>query len=166
MVSCKGGSLQTINTMFNELITNQILTIPIFAWSVAQFLKVVVVLQQKKRLDFRYFVISGGMPSSHSTFVSALATAIAFSDGLGSVTFAIAVIFAFVVMYDAAGIRHSVGQQAVVLNRLLREIGERRPATVLGRDFRELIGHTPFQVLVGGLLGIGIATLWISITGV
>jgi len=152
--------------MFHELITNKILIIPLCSWAIAQLLKVIVVLLQKKQLDVRYFVVSGGMPSSHSSFVSALASAVAFSEGLGSVAFGISLIFALVVMYDAAGIRHSVGQQAVVLNRILREIGERRPAKVLGRDFRELVGHTPFQVVVGGLLGIGTAWIWVSITGI
>ena len=152
--------------MFHELINNQILIIPLCSWAIAQLLKVVVVLLQKKQLDVRYFVVSGGMPSSHSAFVSALATAVAFSEGLGSVAFGISVIFASVVMYDAAGIRHSVGQQAAVLNRILREIGERRPVKVLGRDFRELVGHTPFQVVVGGLLGIATAWSWITISGV
>ena len=152
--------------MFHELITNNILIIPLCSWAIAQLLKVVVVLIQKKQLDIRYFVVSGGMPSSHSAFVSALATAVAFSEGLGSVIFGISVIFALVVMYDAAGIRQSVGQQAVVLNRILREIGARRPVKVLGHDFRELVGHTPFQVVAGGLLGIGTAWLWVTISGV
>lgn len=152
--------------MFHELITNNILIIPLCSWAIAQLLKVVVVLIQKKQLDIRYFVVSGGMPSSHSAFVSALATAVAFSEGLGSVTFGISAIFTLVVMYDAAGIRQSVGQQAAVLNRLLREIGERRPVSVLGRDFRELVGHTPFQVVIGGLLGIGTAWSWVAISGV
>ena len=152
--------------MFNELITNKILIIPVCAWAIAQLIKVIMVLKQKKQLDFRYFVLSGGMPSSHSSFVTALATAVAFNDGFGSVTFGISAIFALVVMYDAAGIRQSVGQQAAVLNRILREIGERRPAKVLGREFRELVGHTPYQVMVGGLLGIGTAWLWFIIAGI
>jgi len=151
--------------MFYELISNKILIIPLCSWAIAQLVKVVIVLLQKKQLDIRYFVVSGGMPSSHSAFVSALATAVAFSEGLGSVAFGISIIFALVVMYDAAGIRHAVGQQAAVLNRILREIGERRPVKVLGRDFKELVGHTPFQVMVGGLLGIGTAWLWVTISG-
>lgn len=151
--------------MFHELIGNKVLIIPLCSWAIAQLLKVIVVLIQKKQLDVRYFVVSGGMPSSHSSFVSALATAVALSEGLGSVAFGISMILALVVMYDAAGIRHSVGQQASVLNRILREIGERRPVKVLGRDFKELVGHTPLQVVVGGLLGIGTAWLWFIITG-
>ncbi|MFH0768570.1 MAG: divergent PAP2 family protein [Chloroflexota bacterium] len=151
--------------MLYEIITNKALVIPLCSWAIAQLLKVIVVLLQQKRLDIRYFIVSGGMPSSHSAFVSALATTVAFVDGLGSVTFGISVIFAWVVMYDAAGIRQSVGQQAAVLNRILRELGTRRPVRVLEHEFRELVGHTPFQVMIGGLLGIGTAWLWFAISG-
>ena len=146
--------------MFYELITNQILIIPICSWAVSQLLKVTIVLIQKKQLDLRYFVISGGMPSAHSAFVSALATAAALIEGLGSTAFGISAILAFVVMYDAAGVRQSVGKQSVVLNRIIRELRFRRPVVELERDLREFIGHTPVQVIVGGLLGIFIAWLW------
>ena len=152
--------------MFHEILTNKALIIPLCSWAIAQLIKVIVVLIRKERLDIRYFVVSGGMPSSHSAFVAALATTVAFIEGPGSVAFGIAVIFALVIMYDAAGIRQSVGQQAAVLNRILQELGTRRPAKVLGQEFRELVGHTPFQVIVGGILGIGMAWLWVIITGV
>ena len=152
--------------MFYELITNKILIIPICSWAVSQLLKVTVVLIQKKQLDLRYLVISGGMPSAHSAFVSALATSVAFIEGLGSAAFGISAILAFVVMYDAAGVRQSVGKQSVVLNRIIRELKLRRPVIELERDLREFIGHTPFQVIVGGLLGIFVAWLWIAIAGV
>ena len=152
--------------MFYELITNKILIIPICSWAVSQLLKVTIVLIQKKQLDLRYLVISGGMPSAHSAFVSALATAVAFIEGLGSVAFGISAILAFVVMYDAAGVRQAVGKQSVVLNRIIRELKLRRPVVELERDLREFIGHTPFQVIVGGLLGIFVAWLWTAIAGV
>ena len=105
----------------------------------------------------------GGMPSSHSALVAGLATAVAFVDGVGSVTFGIATVFALVVMYDAATVRHSVGQQAAVLNRVMKEIHERQPVRVLGRELKELIGHSPMEVFVGGALGIFIAWLWITV---
>ena len=103
------------------------------------------------------------MPSSHSALVAGLATAVALVEGVGSVTFGVSVVLAFIVMYDAATVRHSVGQQAVILNRVLKEIQERRPVKVLGRELKELIGHSPLEVLVGGFLGIGIAWLWIIV---
>ena len=152
--------------MFNEIITNKVLIIPICAWAVSQLLKAILLLIQKKPINLQYLVISGGMPSSHSTFVTALATAVAYIEGIASAAFGISVIFALVIMYDAAGIRQSVGNQAVVLNRIIRELGDRHHRTELGHDLREFVGHTPFQVIIGGLLGIFIAWLWIAIAGI
>jgi hypothetical protein len=148
-----------------EIITNKALIIPICSWAIAQLLKVLIVLIQQKQLELRYFVGSGGMPSSHSAFVSALATAVALIEGFGSVAFAISVILALVVMYDAAGVRQSVGKQSVVLNRIIRELRLRRPMIEVERDLREFIGHTSFQVAVGSLLGIFIAWLWLTVAG-
>ncbi len=151
--------------MFYEIITNKVLIIPICSWAIAQLLKVIIILIQKKQLDLRYLVISGGMPSSHSAFVSALATSVALIQGLGSVAFGISTIFALVVIYDAAGVRRSVGQQSVILNRIMRELRDRRPVTELGRDLREFVGHTQFQVITGALLGIVLAWSWLAIAG-
>ena len=151
--------------MLYEIITNKVLIIPICSWAIAQVLKVIIILIQKKQLDLRYLFISGGMPSSHSAVVAALATSVALSQGLGSVAFGISAILALVVMSDAAGVRQSVGQQAVALNRIIRELRLRRPLTELERDLREFIGHTLFQVIVGGLLGTIIALSWLAIAG-
>ena len=151
--------------MLHEIITNKVLIIPICSWAIAQLLKVIIILIQKRQLDLRYLVGSGGMPSSHSAVVSALATSVAFIQGLGSVAFGISAMFALVVMSDALGVRRSVGQQSVVLNRILRELRLRRPIVGLGHDLREFIGHTQFQVIVGGLLGIVVAWLWLAIEG-
>jgi len=151
--------------MVFEIITNKVLIIPICCWAIAQLLKVMVVLVRKRQLDLRYLVISGGMPSSHSAFVSALATSVALIEGVGSVAFGISAILALVVMYDAAGVRQSVGKQSVVLNRIIRELRLRHTITELERDLREFIGHTSFQVIVGGLLGVAVSWLWITIAG-
>jgi len=147
-----------------EIITNKVLVAPLCAWAVAQLLKVFITLVKDKRLDLRYLVISGGMPSAHSALVSALATSVAIIQGLGSVAFGITAILALVVMYDAAGIRQSVGLQSVVLNRIVQELRSRRPMAELERDLREFIGHTPFQVIAGAALGIIVAWLWVTIT--
>ena len=149
--------------MLYEIITNKVLIIPICSWAAAQLLKVLLVLIQKRQLDLRYLVISGGMPSAHSALVSALATSVALVQGVGSVAFGITAILALVVMYDSAGVRQSVGKQSVVLNRIMRELKFRRPITELERDLKEFVGHTSFQVIIGGLLGIFIALLWIAI---
>ena len=151
--------------MFNEIITNNVLIIPICSWAIAQVIKVIIILVWKKKLDLRLLFFSGGMPSSHSAFVTALATSVALIDGLGSVAFGISAIFALVVIYDAAGVRRSVGQQSVMLNRIIRDFRDRRPATEWGRDLRVFVGHTPLQVIIGALIGIAVAWSWLIIAG-
>ena len=149
--------------MLHEITTNMALVVPICAWAVAQLAKIFTSLLQGKGLDLRYLSGSGGMPSAHSAFVTALATSVAMIQGLGSVAFGITVILALVVMYDAAGVRQSVSQQSTVLNRVVEELRLRRPMAELGSDLRELVGHTPFQVITGAALGIAVAWLWITI---
>ena len=141
---------------------NSVIIVPICAWAAAQLIKVLLVLVKRKELDLRYFVTSGGMPSAHSAIVSALATSVAMVEGLTSVAFGISVMLALIVMYDAAGVRRSVGKQAIVLNRVVKELRERRPIAELEYNLREFIGHTPFQVLVGAILGIAVAWLWFA----
>jgi len=144
-----------LNTVVNET-----LLISFIAWFVAQTLKVVGGLIRERRLDMSFFIRSGGMPSSHTALVTSLATSVGILLGFNSVEFAITAVFASIVMYDAAGVRRSVSRQSVILNRILQELREHRPKDV-EHDVRELIGHTPFQVFSGALLGIGIAVAWL-----
>ncbi len=104
------------------------------------------------------------MPSAHTALVCALATAVAMMLGLNSVAFAIAAILAMVVMYDAAGVRQAVGRQSRILNRIMKELREKRPRDEVERDLREFIGHTQFQVIAGAILGILIAWVWVTIS--
>ena len=142
-----------------------VLLVSICAWVIAQLLKVFIALIRKKQIDLRLFFSSGGMPSAHSATVSALAASVAIVEGFSSTAFGIAAIFAMVVMYDAAGVRQWVGRQSIVLNRIVKEIRFRRPVAELERDLREFIGHTQFQVVIGAVLGIGIAWIWFTISG-
>ena len=142
---------------------SNVLLASICAWALAQLLKVFFALIGKRQIDLHLIVSTGGMPSSHSAMVCALATSVAIVEGLDSVAFGIATILAMVVMYDAAGVRSWVGKQSVVLNRIVKEIRFRRPLFELERDLREFIGHTPFEVIIGALLGITIAWLWFTI---
>jgi len=141
---------------------NNIIIAPICAWTIAQLLKVLIALVQKRQVDLRYFVTSGGMPSAHSAIVSALATSVAMVEGFGSIAFGISVILALIVTYDAAGVRRAVGKQSIVLDRIVKELRERRPISELEQDLREFIGHTPVQVFVGAILGISVAWLWFA----
>jgi len=94
--------------------------------------------------------------------VSALATAVAMVEGIDSVAFGISVILAVIVMYDAAGVRQSVGRQSIILNRIIAELRDRRPIDELEHNLRVFIGHTPFQVIVGSAMGIILAWLWFT----
>ncbi|MFN8588219.1 MAG: divergent PAP2 family protein [Candidatus Eisenbacteria bacterium] len=110
------------------------------------------------RLNLRRFVETGGMPSSHSASVAALSMAIGLQEGFTSALFGVTLYFSLIVMYDAAGLRRAAGKQAMVLNRLI-ETHFRSPHDDT-QKLMELLGHTPFEVLVGGLLGTGVALLW------
>jgi acid phosphatase family membrane protein YuiD len=135
----------------DALLANEVLAACVLAWVIAQFSKPLIHFVHTRRVNLRYLFTAGGMPSSHSAVVVALATAIGLETGLSSVAFALAAIFAAVVMYDAAGVRRAVSLQARVLNRMLTEIVEAQQFNE--RRLRELIGHTPFEVFVGAMLG-------------
>ena len=150
--------------MLADLVGNKVLIISLCSWAIAQIIKVIVILVQEKRIAWNYFVTSGGMPSAHTATVCALATSIAMIDGLGSIGFSIAVVLAVIVMYDAAGVRQSVGQHSAILNLIVKELSTKVTKLEREKDFREFIGHTPFQVLIGALLGILIAWLGVCIS--
>jgi acid phosphatase family membrane protein YuiD len=139
------------------VVENRILLSALLAWLIAQTVKLAVALFRNRRVDFRYLVSSGGMPSAHSALVTALATAVARVDGLSSPLFAVSAIFASVVMYDAAGVRQAVSAQARILNRMLDEIFTEHAF----RESRllELLGHTRLEVFAGFVLGLGVGIL-------
>jgi acid phosphatase family membrane protein YuiD len=124
---------------------------PLLAWAIAQAAKVILTSVRQRRLNLRVLAETGGMPSSHAAIVMGLTTAVGKYAGLSSASFAIALIFSFVVMYDAAGLRRAAGRQAAILNRLVEDLMHMRG--VQEQRLRELLGHTPFEVVVGGLLG-------------
>jgi uncharacterized protein len=162
---CKFGN-QGRDRVLSEFFNNKVLMISICGWAIAQLLKVLVVLIQEKRVVWNYFITSGGMPSSHASTVTAMTTSIAIVYGLGSVGFCISSVLAVIVMYDAAGVRQSVGQQSVIINRIVKEIQFKSPKDRMEHDLREFIGHTPFQVAMGAALGIFIAWSWLTISPV
>lgn len=118
----------------------------------AQGLKIFWHLWTHKRLNFKIFFHTGGMPSSHSASVCSLATSVGLIDGFNATTFAIAAGLAVIVMYDAAGVRRAAGNMAGILNRMTAEMYANHPEKVPER-LRELLGHTPFEVVVGAFLG-------------
>ncbi|MCU0569223.1 MAG: divergent PAP2 family protein [Oculatellaceae cyanobacterium Prado106] len=137
---------------FTAILTNSVLVVSIIACLLAQVIKVIVELAQHGKLNFRSLVGTGGMPSAHSALVTALATGVGQSAGWGSSEFAIAVIFAIIVMYDAAGVRQAAGKQARILNQILDELFQEDSKFNEDR-LKELLGHTPVQVIAGSALG-------------
>lgn len=139
------------------LMGNTALELGILAWFFAQVIKVLLNAIQHKTLNLKILLSSGGMPSSHSAFVCAIAASIAQMYGLGSPLFALAAALALVVMYDACNVRRAAGEQAKVLNYLLGHLDQISPE-LAGKALQELLGHTPLQVLMGALLGITVGT--------
>ena len=137
---------------------NLILLLAVIAWASAQVLKFIIDAIMNRRFDIKYLFTGGGMPSSHSSFVCACATAVGYKAGTDSVAFAIAVVVALVVMYDAANVRKETGEQAKILNYMMENWEAGKP-DLFGEDLKELIGHTWLQVAMGALLGILIGVL-------
>jgi uncharacterized protein len=125
---------------------------PLVAWAIAQAAKVILTSVRQRKLNLRVLAETGGMPSSHAAIVMGMTTAVGKYAGLTSAPFAIALIFSFVVMYDAAGLRRAAGRQAAILNRLVEDLVHMRG--MQEQRLRELLGHTPVEVLVGAMLGI------------
>lgn len=139
-----------------QLAQNSVLATALIGWLAAQVLKMILVWD--KKFDFKRIIGSGGMPSSHSSFVVALAMSVGFTQGFESVPFAIAVVLALIVMYDAAGIRRSAGQQAAILNKLVESISK-SDFEGTNKKLKELLGHTPIEVFGGAILGAIIAII-------
>jgi uncharacterized protein len=137
------------------LLRNPYFVVPLIAWAIAQASKVIVDSVILHQLSVRRLVTAGGMPSSHSALVVSLTTIIGRLQGVGSPLFAMALIFSSVVMYDATGVRRAAGQQAMVLNRLLDDLFIAHRGIHQER-LRELLGHTPIEVIAGALLGIAV----------
>ncbi|CAG9613284.1 hypothetical protein BACCIP111899_02498 [Bacillus rhizoplanae] len=138
------------------ILHNNPLMSAVIAWFLAQLTKVIITLIKKREFDFAQFFASGGMPSSHSSTVTALAIAIGIEEGITSSVFAIATIFAIIVMYDASGVRLAVSKQAKILNDFFH--GRQTEY----KKLNELVGHTPYQVVIGALLGIVVAIWYCS----
>ncbi|XP_057421844.1 uncharacterized protein LOC130715744 [Lotus japonicus] len=141
------------STSFSLISVNYPLISALVAFALAQGIKFFTTWFKERRWDMKQLVASGGMPSSHSAVVTALAAAIGFQEGFGGPLFAIALVLACIVMYDATGVRLQAGRQAEVLNQIVYELPAEHPLAE-SKPLRELLGHTPLQVIAGGLLGL------------
>ena len=138
---------------FEEFSSNHAFLAALFAWMVAQILKVFTKFLFQKKWDFKRLAGSGGLPSSHSAFVMALSTNIGRQTGFNSTQYAIALAMGLIIMYDAAGVRRAAGTQAKIINKLIDDVYHQRPE-FMKETLKELIGHTPFEVIAGAALGI------------
>ncbi len=142
---------QTIFFNFGDIFKNKIFLITISVWAITQGIKVFIGIIEEKRFNFRWFIGTGGMPSSHAAGVTALAVSCGMQTGFKSPIFAVAAIFALITMFDAQGVRRATGQQAATLNKIIDDMYHHR----FGAErLIELIGHTPLEVIMGFLLGV------------
>lgn len=138
-----------------DFFSNKMLWTSIFACFMAQFLKV---FSGEKKFDLTRIITSGGMPSSHSSFVTCLSTMLGVKYGFNSDMFAIATVFSFIIMYDASGVRQAVGKQATIINKLVEDWHNKK--AIEQEKLKELIGHTQKQVFFGAMLGIALGLIF------
>jgi len=146
------------NEFSATIIDNRILIITLTVWALAQTIKVFLGVIREKKFNFKWFIGTGGMPSSHAAGATALATVIGFHSGFESALFALAAVFALVTMFDAQGVRRSTGQQAEILNKILEDIYWK--GKIESQRLAELIGHTPIQVFTGSIIGFLLAVIF------
>ncbi len=142
---------------FMDFIQNKYIYIPFFLWFGIQLFKLIYDLVTTKKFNFKRIMGAGGMPSSHSAVVAGIATLIGKYEGVDSPIFALAFIVAFVVMYDACGVRRAAGKQAKLLNKLIETPG--LTGVQVSEKLVEVLGHTPVQVIVGALIGVGVGLI-------
>lgn len=136
-----------------EILSNRILLCALTGWFVAQALKIPTYWLVEKKLDWKRFFGSGGMPSSHTAFVVALTIMVGATEGFYTAVFAVSFTLAAIVMYDATGVRRETGTQAQVINEILRQVFiNGKP--ISDDDLKELVGHTPLEVAAGAILGV------------
>ncbi len=140
----------------NEFFENKIVLCAVLSWAIAQIMKIIIDAYRTKSLSLDLIVSSGGFPSSHTSFVIATATAIGLQEGFNSAVFALSAVLSCVVMYDAMGVRRAAGHHAKILNELVLKIDNN---SSVEEKLKELLGHTPLQVLGGLVLGIAVSTV-------
>lgn len=141
-----------------DMLSNRVLMTAFWAWFLAQFGKIFTKRYKKGVWDIKAMVEPGGMPSSHSSLCSGVTTALAMSQGLGSPMFAVALAFSVIVMYDAMGVRRHAGKQAEVLNQVINELMQHH--SIGDIKLKEVLGHTPRQVIAGALLGVCVGLVY------
>ncbi len=136
----------------------KIIIVVILSGIIAQAIKIVSYFIEHRRINFKRFFETGGMPSSHASTATTLTTIVGLSQGFNSLTFVIVLFFSMIIMYDAAGIRRAAGKQAAILNKLIEEFIANKH--INENQLVELLGHTPLEVFMGAILGILVAIIF------
>lgn len=144
-----------MENFWQGLFSNKVIFITLISWAIAQGIKIIIGLFQRKKFNFNWILRTGGMPSAHSAAVAALAFSLGKAYGFSSPLFGLAAIFALITMFDAQTWRHSIGVQARILNKMMDDIHEGRK--IAEDRLKELVGHTPVEVFVGALIGVGVS---------
>jgi acid phosphatase family membrane protein YuiD len=148
-------SLKSFENVFN----NVTLWVAILAWAVAQFIKFTVEFIRHKKISLRLLFSSGGMPSSHTSFVTSMATSVGLKDGFASTQFALSAILSLIVMYDAAGVRRAAGKHAAAINSIFDSF--ENTGIAIDIKLKELLGHSPVEVAAGAVLGVLIGAIFV-----
>ena len=144
--------------VLEQIIHNKYIWVPFFTWLAIQCFKVIWDLIETRKFNFKRIMGAGGMPSSHSAIVMAITVMVGKNAGFDSWEFALSLVFSGVVMYDAAGIRRAAGKQATLLNKIIETPG--LTGMQVQEKLVEVLGHTPFQVLVGAIIGIIVGSIF------
>ena len=140
-----------------EIFDNWILWASVVSWACAQIIKILIDVFRFQKINLALIISSGGMPSSHTSFVTTMTTLIGMTQGFDSAYFSICAILTLVVMYDAAGVRRAAGKQAAVINELVD--GLENHGVLMDKKLKELLGHSPIEVAAGAILGVIIALI-------
>jgi len=141
----------------NSIGTNLPFWAAVIAFFAAQLIKITAEFIRIKKINVFLIISSGGMPSSHSSFVTAMTTVVGLTEGFGTSIFAVAAVISIVVMHDAAGVRRAAGRQAAVINKIVENIENQ--GVILDKKLKELLGHSPVEVFAGAALGISIGAV-------
>jgi len=146
-----------MNNPFIEVVTSKIFIATWMAWLVAQSIKIAITLALTKKFNFKLLLSTGGMPSAHAASVSALAISVGIIEGFSSPLCVVSIVFAYITMFDAQGVRRHAGSQAAILNKMVEELYFNKG--IKPERLKELLGHTPVEVFAGCLLGVVLALL-------
>lgn len=143
--------------IIEQLFQNKIIWTAVIGWVVAQSIKIFIEFIEKKKINFNLLFASGGMPSSHTAFVTSMSVAVGLEESFSSAIFAVSFIVSCIVMYDAAGVRRAAGKQAAILNIIMNDLAKK--GVRIGEKLKELLGHSPIEVVMGAILGISVACI-------